>query len=165
MFNYIFDLDWALYSEKDVDDSTDTKYYKSFERKPLLNKLLKSLNGNKYIFSNGNKEHVDEVMDKMKLKSFFKNTANSDEYPNNLKPDILAYNYVIDKFNLDQTKPTLFFEDTIENLETAKKLGWITILIGDKFYKNYSYVAHIFPTIEKALIFLTSKPYRKSLKL
>ena len=43
MYNYIFDLDWTLYSEKDVDDSTNTKYYKSFERKPLLNKLLKSL--------------------------------------------------------------------------------------------------------------------------
>ena len=115
-------LKQILYSEKDVDVSTDTKYYKSFERKPLLNKLLKSLNGNKYIFSNGNKDHVDEVMDKMKLKSFFNNSANSDEFPNNLKPDELAYNYVINKFNLDKKIPTFFLRIHLKIWKLQKNL-------------------------------------------
>ena len=163
MYNYIFDLDWTLYSDTDVDESTETKYYSSFKRKPFLNKLLNSLIGNKYIFSNGNEEHVNEVIDKMKMKSFFKNTANSDEYNGKSKPHVYSYNYVIDKFKLDKNLPTIFFEDTIENLETAKKFNWITVLIGDKFYENYDYVDFIFPTIEKALLFLTSSPYIKTL--
>ena len=73
MYNYIFDLDWTLYSDTDVDESTETKYYSSFKRKPFLNKLLNSLIGNKYIFSNGNEEHVNEVIDKMKMSFKAKN--------------------------------------------------------------------------------------------
>ena len=95
MINYIFDLDYTLYSKKDVDETDTTQFYKSFKKKPFLNKLLLNLKGNKYIFSNGNKEHVNEVLNRMKLTKIFKNVANINEY-NNPKPHIDAYKYVIE---------------------------------------------------------------------
>ena len=155
MTNFIFDLDYTLYSTNDVDETSYSKFYNSFKRKPFLNKLLGTLKGNKYIFSNGNKEHVDQVIKKMRMKSVFKGTANSDEYKNS-KPYLDAYKYVIKKFKFDFNKPTYFFEDTLENLKTAKKFGWITILISDNFDKKYNYVDYIFPNIEEALIFLST---------
>ena len=136
--NYIFDLDFTLYSNFDVNKSTDTKFYKSFKKNKFLNKLLKrlKLKNQLYIFSNGNKNHVDYVIDKMKMNSLFLNTANKDEYSEFPKPDIRAYEYVRRKFKLDKNIGTFFFEDTVENLEIAKKMGWVTVFINNDKKKN-----------------------------
>ena len=101
MPNFIFDLDFTLYSKHDIDQTTDTKYYKSIGPNNFLNKLLSQLNGNKYIFSNGNKSHVDFVLYKMKLKPFFLHIATLDDYPDTPKPNIKAYDYVIKTFNMN----------------------------------------------------------------
>ena len=158
--SYIFDLDYTLYSEYDVNDKgNEHQFYESFKKKPLLSKLIKSLPGKKFIFTNGNKVHLDDVLKKMKLKSAFDNTANSDEFNLHMKPDIYSYLYVDNKFKLDKFKEVYFFEDSLENLKTAKKLGWKTILIDFKriYPKNISYVDYHFSTVEKALIFLHSQ--------
>ena len=157
MPNYIFDLDFTLYSKYDIDQTTDTKYYKSIGPNIFLNKLLNQLNGNKYIFSNGNKAHVDFILDKMKLKPFFIKIATLDDYPNNSKPDMKAYEYVIGTFNMDSNKK-IFFEDTLENLETAKNLGWTTVFINnDGLSENeintYNYIDYKFSCVEQALLF------------
>jgi|UniRef100_A0A6C0LZH4 HAD superfamily hydrolase (TIGR01509 family) len=156
MKSYIFDLDYTLYSENDVNDKgSSNQFYNSFKKNPLLSKLLKQIRGKKFIFTNGNKVHLDDVLKKMKLKSVFYNTANSDEFNLHMKPDIYSYLYVDNKFKLDKYNEIFFFEDSIENLKTAKKLGWKTILIDFKneYSKNYTYVDFKFSTIEKALIF------------
>lgn len=157
MPNYIFDLDFTLYSKHDVDQTTNTKYYKSIEPNTFLNKLLTKLNGTKYIFSNGNKSHVDFILDKMKLKTFFEKIATLDDYSGSVKPDITAYNYVLQNFNLKK-QPTYFFEDTLENLETAKKLGWKTVFINNdglsaKQIQSYNFIDYKFSCVEQALLF------------
>uniref|UniRef100_A0A6C0EKI4 Pyrimidine 5'-nucleotidase n=1 Tax=viral metagenome TaxID=1070528 RepID=A0A6C0EKI4_9ZZZZ len=157
MPNYIFDLDFTLYSKHDIDQTTNTKYYKSIEPNLFLNKLLSRLNGTKYIFSNGNKSHVDFIVDKMHLKSFFNKIATSDDYPTTIKPHMNAYNYVLKNFNLKK-QPTYFFEDTMENLLTAKKLGWKTVFINndglsDKEIQKHKYVDYKFSCVEQALLF------------
>ena len=153
MKNYIFDLDYTLYSSSDVDLTNTTIFYNSFKKKNLLNKLLKNLNGNKFIFSNGNKSHVDYLINKMKFNKIFKNIANSDEYKHE-KPHLAAYEYVIKKFNIDPNDITYFFEDSVENLETAKKYGWKTVLIDEEgISDDYQFVDYKFKSIEQALIF------------
>ena len=156
MKSYIFDLDYTLYSENDVNDKgSNNQFYNSFKKKPLLSKLIKNLPGKKFIFTNGNKVHLDDVIKKMKLKSAFHNTANSDEFNLYMKPHIYSYLYVSNKFKLAKYNEIYFFEDSIENLKTAKKLGWKTILIdlNNKYSKNYTFVDYKFSNIEKALIF------------
>lgn len=153
--NWIFDLDFTLYDDNEIDDSTETKFYKSFKRKPLLNKLLKNIKGNKYIFSNGNKAHVEEVVKKMQFKSYFKKIAYSELYPK-LKPHKSAYKTVIKLFKIKSNTKIFFFEDTKENLIYAKKLNWNTVYISPKKEKN-SYIDYWFPNIETALIILANQ--------
>ena len=152
--HWIFDLDFTLYSEYDVDESsTNKRFYESFGRKALLNDLLKKLKGKKYIFSNGSKSHVEDVISKMKMKMIFKKIAYSEEYEK-LKPHISAYEYVIEKFKLNKSDKIYFFEDTLENLRTAKKLGWKTVFITSKKTKRkYKYVDYTFNNIETAIFY------------
>lgn len=162
----IFDLDYTLYSNNEVNDKTETTFYKSFKKKHLLNHLLHQVPYKKYIFSNGNKLHVDDVIKKMKLKSFFFNTATSDEYKGNLKPNINSYNYVIKKFKIKPEDTIVFFEDSLANLQIAKKyFNWITIYINNKESfsgKNkYSFVDFTFTTIEDAVYFLSQNNFLK----
>ena len=93
----------------------------------------------------------------MKLKNIFKNTANVDEF-SVLKPHIQSYHYVMDKFDIDEGDFTIFFEDTLENLKTAKNIGWRTVYINDNYIDNVDYVDFCFPTIEKALLFFINNP-------
>ena len=80
--NYVFDLDYTLYNQEDVDETNTIMFYKSFKEHKFMNRLLRSLDGNCYIFSNGNEPHVDEVTKKMKLQTIMKDMANIDEYNN-----------------------------------------------------------------------------------
>ena len=55
MVKYIFDLDYTLYSKSDVNDKgTDKDFYDSFKPKEFMNHLLSKLDGNNFIFTNGN---------------------------------------------------------------------------------------------------------------
>ena len=56
-------------------------------------------------------------------------------------------------YNTDERNTFVFFEDTLENLETAKKNGWITVWIHPYFYEknHYHYVDYSYPNIYDAL--------------
>lgn len=147
---FIFDLDLTLYSNFDFPD------YKSIKRNKLLNSLLSELNGDKYIFSNGNLEHCWEVVCKMKLRSTFpKNKIISvDDYEDSPKPNKKAFHFIINKLGLDINKHNIFyFEDNIDNLKSSKSFNWTTILINPDLNvkKQFKSVDYIFPTIERAL--------------
>ena len=52
----------------------------------------------------------------------------------------------------------VFFEDSLSNLETAKKqFNWITVYINDSVNKRYSFVDFTFRTIEEAINKLSKK--------
>jgi hypothetical protein len=57
---------------------------------------------------------------------------------------------------MKQDEKTYFFEDTIVNLEMAKKFNWITVLIKrhpTHYEKKSKRVDYIFPDIDTALKF------------
>ena len=56
------------------------------------------------------------------------------------------------------SKKKIFFEDTLENLETAKKLGWTTVFINndslsESKINKYNYIDYKFSCVEQALLF------------
>jgi FMN phosphatase YigB (HAD superfamily) len=129
-------------------------FYRSFKEHKFMNKLLRSLKGGCYIFSNGNEPHVEEVTKKMKLQKIMNDMANIDEYTNE-KPHRDAFEHVISKFGIEKDDQTYFFEDNIDNLETAKNhYGWKTILIDPdtNFNDAPEYVDFVFPNIRSALL-------------
>ena len=83
MVKYVFDLDYTLYSQSDVVDNGNEKdYYNSFKPKEFMNHLLERLDGNNYIFTNGNFEHAITVVRKMDLALNFKDIQSTDMVDN-----------------------------------------------------------------------------------
>lgn len=145
----VFDLDDCLimhngpmnYSR--INENTHLSYY------------LNHLPYDKYIYTNGTYGHADEVLRKMKLSRNFKMIYSRDTVVR-MKPDIDAAIDVQDHIRyLSRQSNTqlVFFEDNLENLETAKKLGWKTVWIHPKFRMGeiYPYVDESYPDIISAL--------------
>ena len=155
MPQYIFDLDLTLYSEKDFTDTdNEEEYYKSFKPKPQLAMLLNRLRGRKYILTNANIAHVDEVLCKLQLKNIFDDLMSSD-VAKSYKPSQDIYHianhiFEIDKHKKNKDDPVYFFEDMLENLVKGKKLyDWNQVLIDPK-NMNHN-IDHCFKTIEDAI--------------
>ena len=154
--SYVFDLDYTLYSRDDFTNHPNIKImYDSFQPKPFLHQLLKSLKGNKYIFTNANYKHTHEVLKRCGIPENIFLGITSYDMSKFLKPAPESYLYAIQKFNLTPEDITIFFEDTLENLKAAKELhGWLTVWItpyargGKPDYVDYS-----FSSIEEALLF------------
>ena len=153
MKKYIFDLDYTLYNNRDnIDNSSEINFYKSFRPKFFLYQTLQNLNEKTYIFTNGNTPHANFVLNKMGLKKFFpqKNIITRDDI-SKIKPHSEGYLLATKKFKLKKTDDIYFFEDTYENLKTAKFFGWKTVLISP--IKPPGPVDYYFTNIEDALLF------------
>jgi FMN phosphatase YigB (HAD superfamily) len=159
---YVFDLDYTLYSKYNVNDKgNDDEFYNSFYEKQGMNQLLKSIK-RKYIFTNGNSEHANDVIKRMNLGKLFppnnvlscdmvKDKNGEDSY----KPDLHFYEAAIKKFNIQPNDKVYFFEDTKENLKTAKNIGWNTVfLTEEKIYtsKKPKYIDIVTKSVEEAII-------------
>ena len=126
---WVFDLDFTLYGQelKKYENKPPEKFYKECRWNPRLNKFLKLLPGRCLLFTNGNDAHADEVIKRMRMKSIFPKRVTRDSY-GIMKPNPQVYAKVIEDFKMPG-KHIIFFEDTPENLTTAKRFGWITVLI------------------------------------
>ena len=139
---YIFDLDKCLYF-----NTTENK-----RRNKKIKKLLKLLNGTKYIFSNATKKYVNYALKSMNIENEFKRIATKSNFYY-VKPDKKSYKYVIKEFNIKRSNPPIFFDDKVKNLKTAKLFGWYTVLISPTYIKNHKYIDLTFHDIETAMNF------------
>ena len=152
---FIFDLDNTLYSPLQYPETlTAYQFYNNLKPDRELSELLKKTKNN-YIFTNGNKEHMDECLKKMKMKSLFKpqHTAYNDLFGGKYKPDPHPYLFVNQRFNLKSTDTIFYFEDLTENLKTGKKMGWTTVYIDHerKMKKKPTYIDIVTDNIYDAI--------------
>ncbi len=96
---------------------------------PDLRQALDQLPVSRYVFTNGSREHANQVIDVLGLQGIFDEIfdiriANYQPKPN---PD--PYHNVLQKLKLD-ARHCVMIEDSLSNLQTAKKLGMSTILVG-----------------------------------
>ncbi|XP_028777317.1 uncharacterized protein LOC114734006 [Neltuma alba] len=111
-----------------------------------LRTLLLSLPVRKVIFSNGDKAHVAKVIKRLGLEGCFDETIcyeNLNPPPNTndtngsaslpipifCKPQEIAFEVAFKKADIDPRK-TLFFDDSIRNIQAAKRVGLQTVLVG-----------------------------------
>ena len=76
-----------------------------------------------------------------------------------MKPHIESFNYVnnqITDYKRNDYK-IIFFDDLIENLVSARKVGWKTVWISNNFLKKPDFVDYSFPNIYDALIYFKLK--------
>ena len=93
-----------------------------------LNQEINKLNGRKIIYSNANKQHVDEILTRLNLANTFDEIFDIKMANYIPKPDIEAYKEFINKFNIDP-KTTIMFDDIAKNLVPAKNVGFKSVWI------------------------------------
>ena len=156
MVKFVFDLDLTLYSEKDCKDTECQRvYYNSFKEKNFLKQLLKTIPYTKYILTNANYLHAEDVLKRLGIFNEFKGILSSDMFADeDIKPSLPIYIEAIKHFKIKSREVVYFFEDQPDNLKTAKeKLKWNTVLICPEPFKKPSYIDYVFKTIEEALLF------------
>ena len=91
----------------------------------LRNELIK-LNLKKYVFTNGSREHAENIIRHLGIEDLFEgifDIIDAEYFP---KPDPKNYDLMLKKFHIDP-KETLYIEDIAKNLSIAKKLGTTTV--------------------------------------
>ncbi len=91
----------------------------------LRNELI-NLNLKKYVFTNGSKEHAENIIRHLGIENLFDDIfdiIDAEYFP---KPDPKNYDLMLKKFQIDP-KETLYIEDIAKNLSIAKKLGTTTV--------------------------------------
>ena len=151
MIYFIFDLDDTI-----VIHPTVNRDMYNIKSDPCLQNLFDNLYYKSYIFTNGPIDHAHLILDKLKLYSFKKIFAR-DTIPY-MKPNIKSFlfvqnNILYNDYNTDVSNTFIFFDDVLENLKTAKKLGGGNVWINPKFnQKNYyDFIDLSFPNIYDAL--------------
>ena len=107
----------------------------TFMKKDLfLREVLGSLNLKKFIFTNGSKEHVENIIKHLGIDDLFDGIFDIVDAGFHPKPEAKAFDLMINKFNIDP-KETLYIEDIAKNLSIAKIRGSATAwLINDEYW-------------------------------
>ena len=148
---YIFDLDdTIIYYPNNIVNYNNIKFDNN-----LFN-LLNNLKHPKIIYTNGTYGHAEEVLNNMKLNNIFNKIYARDTIPS-MKPHINSFKYVENdiKKNINRNNEYYFFDDRLDNLMTAKSLGWTTIFINLEFIDKPLYIDYSFNNIHSALMYFT----------
>ena len=102
----------------------------------ILNEELHKLQGRKIIYTNANKKHVLDVLDRINLTNFFDEIFDIKMANYIPKPELKPYEQIIDLFNIEP-KSSAMFDDIAKNLVPAKKVNFTSVWI-DAGYENFS---------------------------
>ena len=151
MIYFIFDLDDTI-----VIHPPNVKDMYNITPDPCLQNLFYNIYYKTFVFTNGTINHAHEILDKMKLYSFKKIFAR-DTIPF-MKPNLKSFQFVEqnilnNNYSNDKKNTFIFFDDLLENLHIAKKIGWKTVWIHPRFNikLNYDFIDYSFPNIYDAL--------------
>jgi len=113
-------------------DKTIDEFYKYwcdvFWEIPQMIEIAKSLNDkfNLYIFSNTDQAHFPYIWEKFPSIHFFGDNLMLSHELGHVKPDISAFDEVLDRFSLNPFE-TLFIDDRADNIQSAYAVGFATI--------------------------------------
>lgn len=140
---YIFDLDDTIIMHNMFKGSFLD--YDKIQYNHKIDEYLSSLNGTKYIYTNGTYGHADKVLSQMKLCHHFKLIYARDtvDYMKPNKSSFLqVYDDILYQENISKNEPhnIYFYDDQLANLNTAYHLGWTTIWIHQDYLNQYYFV-------------------------
>jgi putative hydrolase of the HAD superfamily len=125
------------------------------EKDMVLRKELETINLNKFIFTNGSKEHVKNITTHLGIDDQFDGVFDIVDAEYSPKPEPKAFDFMVEKFKIDPTE-TLYIEDIAKNLSIGKERGATTVwLINDEYWgKKESDKEFIDYKIENLSLFL-----------
>ena len=101
-----------------------------------LNRELKKLTGRKIIFTNANRQHTEDILNRLELTNLFDEIFDIETANYIPKPESSPYEQIISEFNIDPIT-TIMFDDIAKNLVPAKNVGFASVWI-DVGYENFS---------------------------
>jgi len=128
----------------------------SFMEKDLvLRNELENINLNKFVFTNGSRAHVKNIVKTLGIEDQFKDIFDIVDAKYHPKPEAKAFDLMVDKFKINP-KETLYIEDIAKNLSIGKERGTITAwLINNEYWgKKESDKDYIDYKIENLSLFL-----------
>ena len=135
---YVHDIDLA-FMDKDL----------------VLREELINLNLKKFVFTNGSKEHVENIIKHLGIEDQFNGIFDIVDAEFHPKPEAKAFDLMVKKFKIEP-KETIYIEDIAKNLSIAKARGSATVwLINDEYWgKKESDKDYIDYKIENLSLFL-----------
>lgn len=134
---YVFDLDDTI-----IMHHNRKVNYETIKCNKNIDFFLSSLNGPKYIYTNGTYGHANTVLDKMGISHHFELIYARDtlDYMKpNPKSFIQVHDDIIYRENITQEYNIHFYDDLLENLNTAHNIGWKTIWVNPHYKEKYKY--------------------------
>ena len=121
----------------------------------ILREELKNLKLKKFIFTNGSKEHANNITSHLGINDLFDGLFDIVDAEYSPKPTAKAFDLMIEKFKINP-KETLYIEDIAKNLSIGKERGTITAwLINNEYWgKKESEEEFIDFKIENLSLFL-----------
>ena len=121
----------------------------------VLRNELENINLNKFVFTNGSKEHVKNITTHIGSDDQFDGVFDIVDAEYSPKPEAKAFDLMVKKFQIDPTE-TLYIEDIAKNLSIGKERGAKTVwLINDEYWgKKESDKEYIDYKIENLSLFL-----------
>ncbi len=125
------------------------------EKDTALRNELENINLNKFVFTNGSKEHVKNITTHLGIEDQFDGVFDIVDAEYSPKPEAKAFDLMVKKFQIDPTE-TLYIEDIAKNLSIGKERGAKTVwLINDEYWgKKESEQEYIDYKIENLSLFL-----------
>ena len=104
------------------------------EKDKTLRYELENIKLNKYVFTNGSKEHVKNITTHLGIDDQFDGVFDIVDAEYHPKPEAKAFDLMVQKFKIDPNE-TLYIEDIAKNLSIGKERGTITAwLINDEYW-------------------------------
>ena len=125
------------------------------EEDKTLKYELENIKLNKYVFTNGSKEHVKNITTHLGIDDQFDGVFDIVDAEYHPKPEAITFDLMVQKFKIDPNE-TLYIEDIAKNLSIGKERGTITAwLINDEYWgKKESEKDYIDYKIENLSLFL-----------
>jgi putative hydrolase of the HAD superfamily len=125
------------------------------EKDKTLRYELENIKINKFVFTNGSKEHVKNITTHLGIDDQFDGVFDIVDAEYHPKPEAKAFDLMVQKFKIDPNE-TLYIEDIAKNLSIGKERGTITAwLINDEYWgKKESEKDYIDYKIENLSFFL-----------
>ena len=125
------------------------------EKDKTLRYELENIKINKFVFTNGSKEHVKNITTHLGIDDQFDGVFDIVDAEYHPKPEAKTFDLMVQKFKIDPNE-TLYIEDIAKNLSIGKERGTITAwLINDEYWgKKESEKDYIDYKIENLSLFL-----------
>ncbi len=106
------------------------------EPDPVLRGLLETLPQDLWVFTNADHRHAVRVLNELGISDLFSGIVDLLALDFIVKPNRKAYQIALKLTGMTDPKKCVLFDDLIQNLITAKELGFYTSLVGENGSSN-----------------------------